>query len=252
MCWLTNSGLIRIIYCFAFYKKFENKALTLIMSLVTFVVCNNVVNHMVKAFKRIFIFWAAVDQLLLAERASLAGTRALVSAVTNDFSLFAGIDGWCVDQGVVAEEDWTLAFIISRFLQAECEAGVITSFVVSPVFRSQLNSFSNSSRSGNWCSYGRSTSRGSWYGGILSRSKSDKKADNSNKLNHFDLKKIQHVFYDRKSQTGFDSDLLPFSLSSKFIFLFQQKYQYDFVVPFFLKYFFWNTSFNTVTWCLSF
>jgi hypothetical protein len=86
----------------------------------------------------------------------------------------------------------------------------------------------------------------------LSRSKSDKKADNSNKLNHFDLKKIQHVFYDRKSQTGFDSDLLPFSLSSKFIFLFQQKYQYDFVVPFFLKYFFWNTSFNTVTWCLSF
>ncbi len=60
---------------------------------------------MVKAFKRIFIFSAAVDQLLLAERASFAGTRALVSAVTNDFSLFAGIDGWSVDQGVVAEED---------------------------------------------------------------------------------------------------------------------------------------------------
>jgi hypothetical protein len=52
----------------------------------------------------------------------------------------------------------------------------------------------------------------------LSRSKSDKKADNSNKLNHFDLKKIQHVFDDRKSQTGFDHDLFPLILSKNISF----------------------------------
>jgi hypothetical protein len=89
------------------------------VNLITLVILDNVVNHTVEAFMGILIIRAAVDELLLAEGTALAGTLALVGAVTDQLSLLAGGNAGAVDQGVVAEEDGALAVISSRVLQAE-------------------------------------------------------------------------------------------------------------------------------------
>ena len=119
------------------------------VDLITLVVLDNVVEDVVEAFMGILVVRAAVDELLLAEGASLAGARALVGAVTDQVALPAGVDLGAVDQGVVTEEDRASGIITSWVLQAEGEAGVIAALVVPPVLGGKLDALSNSSDVGN-------------------------------------------------------------------------------------------------------
>jgi len=123
-----------------------------LVDLITLVVLDNVVEDVVEAFMGILVVRAAVDELLLAEGASLAGARALVGAVTDQVALPAGVDLGAVDQGVVAEEDRASGIITSWVLQAEGEAGVIAALVVPPVLGGKFDAFGHCSNVDDWCS----------------------------------------------------------------------------------------------------
>jgi hypothetical protein len=73
--------------------------------LITLGISNDIVKNMVKAFMRVFVCLATVDQVLLAEGAALAVTPALVCAVPDDLRLSAAFTCWVNSLGIVAEED---------------------------------------------------------------------------------------------------------------------------------------------------
>ena len=149
------------------------------VGLITFLVLDNVVKNVVEAFMRILVIRAAVDQLLLAERASLASARALVGAVADQFGLLAGIKFGGVDQGVVAEENGATGIVTSGVLQAEGQASVVTALVVPPVLGGKLDAFSNSGNVGH-----RSSNAG-WGCVLADHNSSKEESRGNNSLEHF-------------------------------------------------------------------
>ncbi len=101
--------------------------------LIAFAISDDFINNIIEALIVISIIGATVDKLLLAESTSLASAKALVGTILNNAGSPAAVSCGCVDQGVVAEENRALVVEISWFLQAEREAGVVATFVVSPV-----------------------------------------------------------------------------------------------------------------------
>ena len=81
---------------------------------------------MVEAFLRVNVSLATLDQVLLAEIATLANAPALICAVPDDLRLHATFFGRADGNGIVAEEDCATSFKAGRVLKTERKAGIFT------------------------------------------------------------------------------------------------------------------------------
>ena len=98
---------------------------------------------MIKTFMGVLIIITSIDELLLAESTSLAGTLALVEAGLDHLRLLTGVTGGSFGNGVVAEQNRALAVIASRVFKAESKTGVIAALVVLPVLGCKLDTLGN-------------------------------------------------------------------------------------------------------------
>ena len=106
---------------------------------------DDLIENIIQAHIIINTISTLVDHLLFTESTTLARTLALGSTISDNISLLAAVSGWNVDQCGVAEENRAFGIKVSWFGQAEGEACIFTSFVVSPFFGSQFGTFSISS-----------------------------------------------------------------------------------------------------------